>query len=535
VAKGYFCLVLHAHLPYVRHPEHENFLEERWLFEAITETYIPLIDSFNKLVGEGVSYRVTLSVSPPLASMLTDGLLQDRYLKHLDKLIELAEKEVQRTRGTPFHDTAMMYRDRFYRTKYIFCDQYGKNLVNAFKQLEEQGRLEITTCAATHGFLPLMMVNPNAVRAQIGTAVDLHKKYFGRAPRGIWLPECAYASGIDDILKELGIKFFFTDTHGILYASHRPRFGVFAPVFCPSGVAVFGRDMESSKQVWSADEGYPGDANYREFYRDIGFELDFDYIKPYIHPDGIRIHTGIKYHRISGRKEDKQPYNPHWAWEKVVQHAGNFVFNREHQVAHLSGLMDRPPVIVAPYDAELFGHWWFEGPLFLETLLRKFHTDQDSVELITPSDYLQMFPCNQVVKPCASSWGNKGYNEVWLSRANDWIYRHLHMASERMTEMADRYPKADGLLLRALKQAARELLLAQSSDWAFIMSTGTMVDYAVKRTKNHLLNFNGLYEQIKYNRLEEPWITELEWKHNIFSDIDYCLYGSDYNINTSTA
>ncbi len=530
MAKGYLCLVLHAHLPYVRHPEHENFLEERWLFEAITETYIPLIEAFNKLDKEGVPFRVTLSVSPPLASMLTDGLLQERYVRHLDKLIELAEKEVHRTSGTPFHDTALMYRDRFYRTKDIFCNQYQRNLVKAFKHLEDRGRLEVTTCAATHGFLPLMMVNPNAVRAQIGAAVDLHIKNFGRAPRGIWLPECAYAPGIDDILKEFGIKFFFTDTHGILYASHRPRFGVFAPVFCPSGVAAFGRDIESSKQVWSADEGYPGDFNYREFYRDIGFELDFDYIKPYIHPDGIRIHTGIKYYRITGRTEDKQPYNPHWAWQRAVEHAGNFIFNRQHQVAHLSSLMERPPVIVAPYDAELFGHWWFEGPIFLEYLLRKFHYDQDTIELITPSEYLKMFPCNQVARPCASTWGNKGYNEVWLCTANDWIYRHLHMAADRMTELADRFPMAEGLLLRALKQAARELLLAQSSDWAFIMSTGTMVDYAVKRTKRHILNFNGLYEQILYNRLEEAWINELEQKNNIFPDINYRLYSNSYNV-----
>lgn len=535
MAKGYLSLVLHAHLPYVRHPEHENFLEERWLFEAITETYTPLVDAFDRLVKEGVPFRITVSLSPPLVSMLTDGLLQERYTRHLDKLIELAEKEVHTTRDTPFHESALMYRDKFYRIKHVFCDKYGRNLVRAFNKFEDLGRLEIITCAATHGFLPLMMVNRNAVRAQIGTAVDLHVKHFGRAPRGIWLPECAYAQGIDEILKEFGIKFFFTDTHGILYASHRPRFGVFAPVFCPNGVAAFGRDIESSKQVWSADEGYPGDFNYREFYRDIGFERDFEYIKPYIHPDGIRIHTGIKHYRITGRSDDKQPYNPHVAREKAIEHAANFMFNRKLQVSHLSTLMDRPPVIVAPYDAELYGHWWYEGPIFLEYLIRKIHYDQNTVKLITPGDYLQMFPCNQVARPCASTWGNKGYNEVWLNETNHWIYRHLHMAADRMTELADKFPSAGGLLLRALKQAARELLLAQSSDWAFIMSTGTMVDYAVKRTKRHLLNFNGLYEQIKYNRLEEPWVSELEWKNNIFPDINYRFYAGNRKSSAATA
>lgn len=533
MAKGYLALVLHAHLPYVRHPEDENCLEERWLFEAITETYIPLIESFNRLVEEGVPFRLTVSLSPPLVSMLTDSLLQERYVKHLNKLIELAEKEVYRTRNTPFHETALMYRETFYRARYVFCEQYGRNLVRAFKNLAEQGRLEIITCAATHGFLPLMMINRNAVRAQIGVAVDLHTRHFGQPPKGIWLPECGYTPGIDEILKEFGLRFFFTDSHGILYASHRPRFGLFAPIYCPTGVAAFGRDIESSKQVWSADEGYPGDFNYREFYRDIGYDLDYEYIKPYIHPSGIRVHTGFKYHRITGRTEDKQPYVPHKARKKAIEHAGNFMFNREHQVAYLSTLMDRPPLVVAPYDAELFGHWWFEGPIFLEYLIRKIHYEQNTLELITPSDYLRMFPCNQVARPCASTWGNKGYNEVWLCQANDWIYRHLHMAADRMTELANNYPRAEGLMLRALKQAARELLLAQSSDWAFIMSTGTMVDYAVKRTKRHLLNVLGLYEQIKYNRLEEQWISELEWRNNIFPDIDYRLYASDCNNNVA--
>ena len=203
------------------------------------------------------------------------------------------------------------------------------------------------------------------------------------------MPECAYAPGVDEILKENGLKYFFTDTHGILYASHRPRFGIFAPIFCPTGVAAFGRDVESSKQVWSTMEGYPGDYNYREFYRDIGHDLDYEYIKDYIHPDGIRIHTGIKYYKITGKVDlsQKEPYNPGAALAKAAEHAGNFMFNRQHQINYLAGLMDRPPLIVAPYDAELFGHWWYEGPAWLEYLIRKIAFDQNDIELLTPSDY----------------------------------------------------------------------------------------------------------------------------------------------------
>lgn len=526
MAKGYLCLVLHAHLPYVRHPEHENFLEERWLYEAITETYIPLIQVFDRLLEDNVQFRLTMTLSPTLISMLTDPLLQDRYVRHLSRLIELAHKEEGRTYGSPFHESALMYKKRFHEAMFVFNDRYHRNLVSAFKKFQDAGRLEIITCAATHGYLPLMLLQPEAVRVQIRAAVEHYRKHLGVSPRGIWLPECAYAPGVDEILKENGLKFFFTDSHGILYASHRPRYGIFAPIFCPTGVAAFGRDIESSKQVWSTMEGYPGDYNYREFYRDIGHDLDYDYIKGYIHPDGIRIHTGMKYFRITGKVDlsQKEPYNPGAAQAKAAEHAGNFMFNRQHQINHLAGLMDRPPLIVAPYDAELFGHWWFEGPAWLEYLIRKIAFDQNDIELLTPSDYLKRFPCNQVAVPCASSWGNKGYHEVWLCGANDWIYRHLHMAAGIMTSLANRHYHSGGLLRRALNQAARELLLAQSSDWAFIMSTGTMVQYAVRRTKVHLDNFLRLHDQIENNRIDEGFLSYLEYRNNVFPDLDYSWY-----------
>jgi len=525
--KGYLALVLHAHLPYVRHPEHENFLEERWFYEAITETYIPLIKAFERLEGDRVPFRLTVSLSPTLLSMLVDPLLQQRYLKHLDKLIELADKEAGRTYNTPFHETALLYQEQFRDSRRLYLENYQGNLIHAFKKFQDAGLLEIIICAATHGYLPLMLTQPEAVKAQIAVAVNQYQKIFGQGPKGIWLPECGYAEGIDDILKEFNIRYFFTDTHGVLFASHRPRYGVFAPIFCPSGVAAFGRDIDSSKQVWSAREGYPGDFDYREYYRDIGHELDYEYIKPYIHPDGIRVNTGIKYYRITSRSEHKEPYVSTWAREKAAIHAGNFMFNRELQIKHLNSVMDRTPIIVAPYDAELFGHWWYEGPQWLEYLIRKIRYDQNTIELITPGDYLQRFPCNQVARPCASSWGNNGYNEVWLNPANDWIYRHLHMAAARMIELAGSHPSAQGLYARALNQAARELMLAQSSDWAFIMTTGTMTKYAIARTKNHLANFIRLYEEIKYSHIDEGWLKWLEEKDNLFPDINYKLYKSN--------
>ena len=236
--------------------------------------------------------------------------------------------------------------------------------------------------------------------------------------------------------------------------------------------------------------------------------------------------TGVKYHRITGKKTDyKEWYDPHLAREKAAEHAGHFMFNRERQMEHLAGIMGgHPPIVVAPYDAELYGHWWFEGPQFLDFFIRKTAYDQKTFQLTTPSEYLERFPTQQLATPSASSWGAKGYNEVWLEGNNDWIYRHVHAATRRMEELTDRYPEADGLLRRALNQAARELLLAQSSDWAFIMKTKTTVEYACRRVKDHLLGFTNLYNQINAGQINFAYLLMLEGRDNLFPGLDYRVY-----------
>ena len=509
----------------MRHPEHEQFLEEDWLFEAITETYIPLISLFEGLVKDGADFRITLSFSPTLVSMLMDPLLQERYARHISKLIELAENEIERTRSQPeFLSLARMYRELFSHARSVFEETCKRNLIEAFKEFQELGKAELITSAATHAFLPLIK-NRNAVRAQIMVAVEQHKQYFGRSPKGIWLPECGYYEGLDGLLKEAGIHYFFTEAHGLFHASPRPRYGVYAPLSCPSGLHAFGRDIESSKQVWSSREGYPGDPAYRDFYRDIGFDLDYDYIRPYLHTGGERVHLGIKYYRITGPGDEKMPYVRDRALEKAAEHARDFLSSREHQIEWLHrAFKGRRPVVVAPYDAELFGHWWFEGPAWLDFLIRRLAIDTNVVRLITPGEYLAEHPRCQDASPSESSWGHGGYAEVWLDGSNDWIYRHLHMAEDRMVALARRSPAADSVLRRALNQAARELLLAQSSDWAFIMKTGSHAEYAAGRVKEHLINFTKLYESIVGNTVDEERLGTLEYKNNIFPEIDYRVY-----------
>ncbi|MEW6424397.1 MAG: 1,4-alpha-glucan branching protein domain-containing protein [Bacillota bacterium] len=525
MADGYLAVILHAHLPYLRHPEGKEHLEERWLFESITECYIPLVKVLENLSRDGVDFRLTISLSPPLMAMLTDSVLMHRYANYLDLLLELGEKEVRRTAGHPeFGPLAAFYRENLLRIKKAFAQDYGWNILNAFKFFQASGKVELITTAATHGYLPLMCTE-EARRAQIGVAVDAFTGCFGFSPRGFWLPECGYIPGVEDLLKERNLAYFFVDAHCFLYARPKARSGVYAPVACRNKVAAFARDPQSSRQVWDRHTGYPGDFHYREFYRDIGYDLDLDYLSPYLPGGGIRVDTGFKYYRITGEGPlaQKVSYVPEAARARAAEHAGNFIYQRQEQVARLKKQMRRPPLIIAPYDAELFGHWWYEGPQWLEFLCRKIQ-EQNIIRMVTPAEYLQLYPELQTAELSAGSWGEGGYNLVWLNEANDWLYRHLHRAENKMGELADLAEGACGLEKRALNQAARELLLAQSSDWAFIMRAGTAVQYAEQRFKSHLQNFNTLAEQLEKKQVEEEFLAGLEQLNAVFPALDYRIY-----------
>jgi 1,4-alpha-glucan branching enzyme len=521
---GYLALVLHAHLPFVRHPEHERFLEESWLFEAVTESYLPLIQILEGWLRDGLSARLTLTLSPTLCSMLADPLLQDRYQRHLEGLIELAGKEIHRTNWQPQEQSlAQFYLQRF-RDLHNTWLASNRNPLNAFSRFQELGLLEIITCAATHPLLPLLAQHPPSLRAQVFTACAHHPLWFGRDAQGIWLPECAYAEGVETVLQEAGLRWFLVDSHGLLHATPRPRYGVFAPLFTPNGVAVFGRDLETARQVWSREEGYPGDPRYRDFYRDIGFDLDLDYVAAYLPSPDHRGFTGLKYHAITGPTQCKRGYDRSAALQAADEHASQFLHARIDQFQRLASIMDRPPLLVAPYDAELFGHWWYEGPEFLDLFVRKACCDQDVFSLTTPGEYLGRHPTQQVARPSASSWGEEGYWRVWLNESNEWIYPHLQIAQERMSDLARRFPEPDSLARRALNQAARELMLAQASDWPFILRTNTSPDYARRRVREHLLHFIALHEQLTTTGIDEPWLRDLEIRNNLFPALDYRLW-----------
>jgi len=536
MSTGYLALVLHAHLPFVRHPEHDEFLEEDWFFEAITESYLPLLGMMERLVRDDVPFKLTMTVTPTLCAMLQDQLLRERFLRHLDRSIALAEREAIRNRDHEklrglvefYHRHFLESRDRFF--------QWNGDLLGVFRRLRDDGCLEIMASAATHGLLPLFQQSPEAVRAQILIGCDSYRATFQADPVGFWLPECAYYPGLENVIREATLRWFIVDAHGLMFGQPRPRRAIYAPCHSPAGPAAFARDRDSSRQVWSAAEGYPGDPAYREFYRDIGFERPTEHLWPGA-TDGLRKFTGIKYHRITDRHGEKELYDPGAATQVAEAHASHFLEVRRQQLNELRAL-DFDPIVVAPFDAELFGHWWFEGPQFLEAFIRKAAHGQQNLrltskaeyghedfQLTTPTEFLASHPTQQTVSPAASSWGENGHLGVWLDKTNSWIYPHLYSAAERMTKISrtsaqDDRPLAD----RVLKQMARELLLAQSSDWAFLIKTGTAKHYATKRVTDHLLRFNRLHDDFIGGGVDEGLLANCERRDNIFPDIDWRRY-----------
>jgi 1,4-alpha-glucan branching enzyme len=362
---------------------------------------------------------------------------------------------------------------------------------------------------------------PQTARAQILIGRDIYVDLFGTEPSGFWFPECAYVSGLEPILQQANIRWFVLDAHGLLHGRPRPCRSIYAPCYTSAGPAAFARDRDSSRQVWSAHEGYPGDPVYRDFYRDIGFDIPAEHLGPITRRS--RKFSGVKYYRITGSGNDKQLYDRAAAEDAAAQHARHFLEQRRQQIREIS-YFGFDPIVVAPFDAELFGHWWFEGPIFLEQFVRQAANGRDFC-LTTPSEYLAGHPTQQIIEPAASTWGEKGHLGVWLDPSNAWIYPHLHIAAQRMREAArTRAENCRQFADRVLKQLARELLLAQSSDWAFLMKTGTAREYATKRTIDHLARFSRLHDQFVTNEVDEEFLRDCESRDNLFPNVNWRYY-----------
>jgi 1,4-alpha-glucan branching enzyme len=517
MAAGALALVLHGHLPYVRSRD-PGSLEEDWFFQALVESYLPLLGMLQRCQRNGLKPRLTMSLSPTLLSLLNDSLLQERFPLWLEQRIGL----LQRAKAEE-EEAANQLLQHFQLQLQAFADLGGEP-IRGFAALQKAGVLDLLTCSATHGYLPLLRDPVEAVRGQLLTAVREHERLLGVKPQGIWLPECAYYEGLDQQLAAAGLRYAVLDAHGLLHALPRPRYGVYAPICSPNSVAFFGRDSEATLPVWSASDGYPGDGSYREFHRDLGWDLE----EGELQAAGILSSRplGLKLRRVSGGDcplNKKLPYEPNAAALTAKRHGSSYVAARLEQLRGLNELIDRPPLLVAPFDAELFGHWWFEGPQFLEQVFLQ--GAAAGLNFISLQGSLSSGVDLQVCRPSPSSWGQGGYHSYWLSESNAWVVPDWHRASLAMVAASNyEQGKKNPQRLRYLRQAARELLLAQSSDWSFILRAGTTTELAKDRIQRHLNRFWRLIEVLKPNHLsnaaEISWLDALEQEDSLFPLVD---------------
>lgn len=508
---GYFSIVLHAHLPFVRH-RIAGKLEERWFFEAISESYIPLIWMLEELDQDK---KLTISFSGSVMELLSDSLMQRRYLQDLTKLHVLLEKEAKRP-GNAKEELELIdfYKERLEKIEHTYL-KYEQNLLNAFRRFHEEGKITCICSSTTHAILPFLQTE-EGIRAQIVHGIKAFTKHFGVRPRGFWLPECAFSPGIDRILFEEGIRYTFIDELGVKNAAapttlQNPN----RPCYSPYGLMLFPRNTKLSNQVWSSTYGYPGDFHYREFYRDLAFEREWEYIQPFMHPEGIRYDTGLKYHRITGKTEEKQFYIRENALKKAKEHSHHFLKQIQKELKeHPSHL---PAIITTPFDAELFGHWWFEGPDWLTSLLS---FNEPNFAFFTPEQYLENYAQHlETVNVSFHSWGRNGYGEVWLNEKNSWIYPKLHEMEKDLVHLVTTYKGNGKNIDRCLRQMVREWFLGVSSDWSFIINEQSATQYAVARIEEHIKRFANLKKILLSNQLTEELLTNLERDYPFLEDI----------------
>ena len=556
--KGALTFVLHSHLPYFRMAGRWPPGEE-WLHEAASETYIPLLNALYDLHEEGVPAKLTIGLTPVLCEQLADPVVQEHFDAYLEEKIEAAASDIPRFQkeGNPHAEyLATFYRDWYTGIRRSFQERYNRDLIGAFRRLQDAGVVEIITSAATHGYLPLLGQDA-AIHGQLRAVVASYERLFGRTPRAVWLPECAYRPayvaddgtvrrGIEGFLADLGLGCFFSETHTIeggrpvgkaagdaigpygaivrryvippadyVEPTARTTFQPYLVVTTDpeatsqhSGVAVVGRNNRTGQQVWSADWGYPGDYDYREFHK----------------KDGT---SGMQYWRVTAAKTDlgsKDWYHPDWAQRKMGEHARHYAWLVGDLLTEYHRQSGRFGLVASNYDSELFGHWWFEGVDWIREVLRRL-AESDAVELTTISEYLAAHPPEEVLALPEGSWGAGGGHWTWDNPDTHWMWLPIHEAEARMVQLAAQFPGAEGDALTVLNQAARELLLLEASDWPFLVTTGQAREYAVTRFSEHVNRFQQLADSVGAGAPDRALADELWEVDKVFPDVDYRWWG----------
>lgn len=544
---GAFGLVLHSHLPYVlSHGKWPHGMD--WLNEAAAETYLPLLGVLMRLADEGHAPKVTIGLSPVLCEQLADPLFKEEFKAYLAMKAEAARLDrisFEKSGDTQRVRLATNWEAFYAEQRDDFCHRFGEDIISAFRKLQDDEQIEIITCAATHGYLPLLYEDA-CVDAQVKQAVENYRKHFGKPPQGIWLPESAYRPyrewssplggdkprirrGLEEFLDRHGLRFFYVDSHliqgGRALGVYLERFEALRKYYeqfsrgytelkddfkrspyqsylvrsredFPGRVYTFIRDPRTGLQVWSGEHGYPGDGNYLDFHKK--------------HFPG-----GHRYWRVTSVDADlgdKLLYDPDNVEGRIEENAGHFKEMVRQILLHEGKEAEGLPIVCAPFDTELFGHWWFEGPRWMYHTLKWIALDPE-LKLMTGSEYLDQVATHRVVSLPEGSWGEGGFHHIWFNEDTKWSWELIYTAEKKMVKAAEEWGShPDGKVREILAQLARELLLLESSDWQFLISTFSARDYAETRLVGHHLDFEKLHRMLeKLVSGTEPDFEE--WEH----------------------
>ncbi|MDR0927408.1 MAG: DUF1957 domain-containing protein [Ignavibacteria bacterium] len=539
---GNLVLILHTHLPWVLH--HGTWPHgEDWLTEAIAECYIPLLNVFNELVGDGIFPKITLDISPVLCEQLEHPDTKELFIKYCDKKAEAAAEDHTNFKNwnyDPHHIyMAKWWSDWYTARKNDFINKYNKSVIGGLRELQDKGAIEIMTCGATHGYFPLLGYD-KSVNLQMKAAVENYHKHFGRKPRGTWLPECAYRSsyewqslipvapfnqkhlrrGVEQILADNEIFYFVTDEDllmrsspiGIFKDNNKEQFvHIKSTDFTPEpwnfdksplnlyevsssekveyGTAVaFTRHVGIAMQVWSGSIGYPAEADYLDFHK-------------------THYPSRIRYWRVTDSKADmmyKTLYHPDWIWDKLDLQVNHFIHQIENTSNYYKNLTGKEGTVCLPFDTELFGHWWFEGPEFIRKLCQGLNSSP-WVNMSTASDQLFLMKPRQTVHLPEGSWGENNNHDVWSNKGNNWTWQYIYDDELKLNNILENNPieEFDSTERRILTQALRELMLLQSSDWQFLIYTNSAKDYAEQRFSFHHTDFNKLCDMFLKFRIDK--------------------------------
>lgn len=531
MGKNSVVLVLHTHLPYVLGHGHEPH-GEAWLYEAAAECYIPLLNVVDDLARENIKAGITFDISPVLCEQLADERFKRNFVIYCKHKIEAAHEDKKSFQGFAEAEHMQYLADRWadYYSRILddFDKKYDRDIIGGFRKAQDRGLIEIMTCGVTHGYLPLLGTD-KSVELQIEAAVANYDKHFGRTPDGIWLPECAYRpaydwrtyfmipelekphprKGIEHFTEKHGIKYFVSDEKFIREMSPLGKFDSlqdknFTPIESSEfkhepwnfhndpmniysvssrfkvdegSIGIFARHRELSMLVWSGKTGYPGEGSYLDFHKQAE-------------------NSRLRYWRITDTELDmgyKQLYYPDDAAEKPDLQTNHFIHHIENSVNFYKNQTGKNARITLAFDTELFGHWWFEGPEFIRCTVRGL-SNSPWAEMQTCREVYSESPPLEVIAINEGSWGKDNNHGVWINDGNKWTWEKIYKAELRFDALLEKYPvdKMKKTHRRILRQAMRELLLMQSSDWQFLIETGQARDYADHRFYSHHSDFSAL-------------------------------------------